>query len=108
MVGPRLYACLKANSKNGFNGESVPAKSRASVKSSQSPKIAILTGPTASGKTGLALHFASFHPEIEIINADSLLIYQGMDLGTAKPAQEERSRVKHHLVDLKIPNEPFT
>jgi len=61
--------------------------------------IHILAGPTAVGKTALALAWAEAN-DAEIVNADALLFYQGMDIGTAKPSHEERARVPHHLIDL--------
>ncbi len=70
--------------------------------------VAILTGTTASGKTSVALAFARRHPEIEIVNADSLLVYRGFDIGTAKPTREELAEIPHHLVDIREPEEPFT
>jgi tRNA dimethylallyltransferase len=70
--------------------------------------VAIVTGTTASGKTGISIEFALGHPEIEIVNADSLLVYRGFDIGTAKPSMEERQGIPHHLVDLLDPNENFT
>jgi tRNA dimethylallyltransferase len=60
--------------------------------------IHILTGPTAVGKTELALRWAEKHGA-EIVSCDSLLFYRGMDIGTAKPTKAERTRVPHHLVD---------
>ncbi len=67
------------------------------------PVIALI-GPTASGKTALAIALAQRlaamgHPA-EIVNADSMLVYRGMDIGTAKPSPEERAAVRHHLVDI--------
>ena len=70
-------------------------------------KIAILTGPTATGKTSLALELARSAP-VEIINADSMLVYREMDIGTAKPSVREREAVPHHLIDIRNPDEPFT
>lgn len=61
--------------------------------------IYVLTGPTAVGKTELALGWAERHTA-EIVSCDSLLFYRGMDLGTAKPTREERVRVPHHLIDI--------
>lgn len=63
------------------------------------PKIPILVGPTASGKSTLALQLAK-HIPIEIISVDSALVYKGMDIGTAKPSLLEQSEVKHHLLDI--------
>lgn len=75
-------------------------------------KVGILTGPTATGKSALALEYCLRYSKplqkIEIINADSLLVYRGMNIGTAKPTQEELSQVPHHLVDIRNPDEPFT
>lgn len=69
---------------------------------------AILTGPTATGKTALALELARKHPAIEIVNADSLLVYRGMDIGTAKPTSAELQAVPHHLIDIRDPNQSYT
>jgi tRNA dimethylallyltransferase len=70
------------------------------------PLLAIV-GPTASGKTELALEVAE-RLGAEIVCADSTAVYRGMDVGTAKPTLEQRSRVPHHLVDVAEPSEPFT
>src|SRR5229473_253183 len=59
----------------------------------------ILAGPTASGKSACAMAFAE-RIGGEIISVDSMQVYQGMDIGTAKPSLEDRARVPHHLVDL--------
>jgi tRNA dimethylallyltransferase len=67
------------------------------------PLILIL-GPTAAGKTELALQLSE-RINGEIVSADSRLFYRGMDIGTAKPTQEERSRVPHHLIDIADPDE---
>ena len=67
----------------------------------------ILTGPTAAGKTSYALELADRF-ELEIINADSLLVYRGFDIGTAKPSLSELSRVPHHLIDIREPEESYT
>lgn len=71
-------------------------------------KVGILTGPTATGKSGLAIQLAIQNGNIEIINADSLLVYRGMDIGTAKPTLAEQKQIPHHLVDIRNPDEPFT
>ncbi|PTY03181.1 tRNA (adenosine(37)-N6)-dimethylallyltransferase MiaA [Opitutaceae bacterium EW11] len=62
-------------------------------------ELYVLTGPTAVGKTELALRWAELH-EAEIVSCDSLLFYRGMDIGTAKPTTAERARVPHHLIDI--------
>ncbi|MHB1151773.1 MAG: tRNA (adenosine(37)-N6)-dimethylallyltransferase MiaA [Eubacteriales bacterium] len=70
-------------------------------------KIIAVAGPTASGKTALALELAErFNGEI--ISCDSMQIYRGMDIGTAKPNAEELSRIPHHLIDIADPCENFS
>ena len=64
----------------------------------------ILTGPTGSGKSALALPLAEL-ANAEIISADSMTLYRGMDIGTAKPTSAERHRVPHHLIDALDPSE---
>jgi len=64
-----------------------------------SPILYVLTGPTAVGKTELALRWAEAN-HAEIVSCDALLFYRGMDIGTAKPTAEERTRVPHHLIDI--------
>jgi tRNA dimethylallyltransferase len=71
------------------------------------PPIAAIVGPTASGKTELAMAVAARQP-VEILVADSRQVYRGMDLGTAKPTPEQRRAVPHHLLDLVTPDRPFT
>jgi tRNA dimethylallyltransferase len=66
-----------------------------------------ITGPTAVGKTAVGLAIAE-RIDAEIISMDSMAIYQGMDIGTAKPTAEQRRRVPHHLVDAKLPHEDFS
>ncbi len=70
------------------------------------PRFVILLGPTGVGKSSLAMELAESLGG-EILNADSMQVYRYMDIGTAKPTQEERERVKHHLIDLVDPDEPF-
>ena len=70
------------------------------------PKIIILCGPTAIGKTAVAIDLAQ-HFGGQIIGADSMQIYQYMDIGTAKPTAAEQARVAHHMVDIVAPDEPF-
>jgi tRNA dimethylallyltransferase len=71
------------------------------------PKAYALLGPTASGKSALALRLAERRP-IEIVSVDSAQVYRGMDIGTAKPGSAERARVPHHLIDVVNPNERYS
>lgn len=68
--------------------------------------IILIVGATAAGKTDAAIEIAEACGG-EIINADSRQVYQGMDVGTAKPTAAQRARVPHHLIDVVVPNEPF-
>jgi len=70
--------------------------------------VLILFGPTASGKTELLEKlFCAGQPEAEIISADSMQVYRGMDIGTAKPSPREQAKIPHHLIDIKNPDEQF-
>lgn len=69
--------------------------------------ILVILGPTASGKSALALSVARC-TGAEILSVDSMQVYRGMDVGTAKPSPAERAAVRHHLLDLVGPNEVFT
>ncbi|MBI2042744.1 MAG: tRNA (adenosine(37)-N6)-dimethylallyltransferase MiaA, partial [Candidatus Nealsonbacteria bacterium] len=71
------------------------------------PKIIVIVGPTASGKTALSIEIARKY-DGEIVSADSRQIYRGMDIGTAKPTKEEIKTVKHYLIDIKNPDEEYT
>jgi len=66
-----------------------------------------LLGPTASGKSKLALELAARRP-IEIVSVDSALVYRGMDIGTAKPSIAERAAVPHHLIDIVDPDHSYS
>jgi len=70
------------------------------------PPVILLAGPTAVGKTQLALEIAH-RLGTEIINCDSMQVYRYMEIGTAKPTPEERALVPHHLLDVADPDEPF-
>ncbi|HYH03426.1 MAG TPA: tRNA (adenosine(37)-N6)-dimethylallyltransferase MiaA [Bacillota bacterium] len=69
--------------------------------------IIVIAGPTAVGKTALALWLAR-QLDTEIISADSMQVYCWMDIGTAKPSQGEQQQVRHHLIDLVNPDQPFS
>lgn len=71
------------------------------------PRVAAVVGPTASGKTALALALAEILNG-EIVSCDSMQIYRGMDIGTAKPTSEELKRVPHHMIDVVEPSENFS
>jgi tRNA dimethylallyltransferase len=69
--------------------------------------LVVVAGPTASGKTALALALAEQFSG-EIVSCDSVAVYRGMEIGTAKPTLAERARVPHHMLDVAWPNEPCT
>lgn len=71
-----------------------------------SPLI-VIAGPTASGKSALAMEIAKKYNG-ELICADSRTVYKGMDIGTAKPTKEDQQQVRHHLLDITEPDRPFT
>ena len=94
-IPPRVVAALSAIlSQAGFSEQS-------------DPLAVLLLGPTGSGKTTLSLALGQRFGG-EIVSCDSVAVYRGMDLGTAKPSSEERARLPHHLIDVAEPNEPFT
>ena len=70
------------------------------------PRVILLVGPTGVGKTKMALKMAGLFGG-EIVSADSLQVYRGMDIGTAKPTSEERRCIPHHLIDVVDPDQPF-
>ena len=70
-------------------------------------KILAVVGPTASGKSALALALAERYGG-EIVSCDSMQVYRGMDIGTAKPSKEEQARVRHHLIDVVEPTDPYS
>ena len=77
------------------------------VPAETTPLAVLLLGPTGSGKTALSLELGGrFNGEI--VSCDSVAVYCGMDLGTAKPTNEERARLPHHLIDVADPDQPFT
>jgi tRNA dimethylallyltransferase len=74
---------------------------------SSKPRLLVLIGPTAIGKTRLSLELAVKY-ECEIISGDSMQVYRGMDIGTAKASKAERRLVPHHLIDIHDPEDPFS
>ena len=75
--------------------------------SSSLPKIITLMGPTASGKTDLAI-FLSEHFPVDIISVDSALVYRGLDIGSAKPSTEELAKAPHRLIDVRDPIDAYS
>jgi tRNA dimethylallyltransferase len=75
--------------------------------SGEEPPLLALVGPTAAGKTGAGIAVAELLGA-EIVSVDSMLVYRGMDIGTAKPTAAQRARVPHHLMDVAEPSEPFS
>jgi tRNA dimethylallyltransferase len=71
------------------------------------PRLLIIVGPTAVGKSAVAVRVAE-RVGREIVSADSMQIYRQMDIGTAKPSAEERARVRHHLIDIIEPDVPYS
>jgi tRNA dimethylallyltransferase len=71
------------------------------------PPVVVVTGPTATGKTPLAIEIALRFGG-EIVNADSLQVFRYMDIGTAKPSAEQRARVPHHMLDVATPDVPYS
>lgn len=86
----------------GMNRDAVSA----AAKPSPEIRVGFIVGPTGTGKSTLALEIAE-RLGAEIVNADSRLLYRGMDIGTAKPSLEERRRVPHHLIDVRAPDQPL-
>ena len=70
-------------------------------------KIVVLAGPTASGKTTLGIRLATLF-QGEIVSADSIQIYRGMDIGSAKPTQDEKAGIYHHMIDIRDPDEDYS
>jgi tRNA dimethylallyltransferase len=102
-----LHAHLPARLKSCPDTEHETQVSSKALGVSDAPLAAILLGPTGSGKTALSLALAERFGG-EIVSCDSVAVYRGMDLGTAKPSLEERARVPHHLIDVADPDEAFT
>jgi len=85
----------------------LPSRLVAPLVANKDPLAVLILGPTGSGKTALALALGE-HFNGEIVSCDSVAIYRGMDIGSAKPTREERSRLLHHLIDIADPDEVFT
>ena len=75
---------------------------------SGSAVLVAIVGPTASGKSAVAMAVARQLGDVELMSIDSMQVYRGMDIGTAKPSASERAEVRHHLIDLVDPSDDFT
>jgi tRNA dimethylallyltransferase len=84
-----------------------PARTAKDGCAAAAPLAVLLLGPTGSGKTALSLELGERFGG-EIVSCDSVAVYRGMDLGTAKPTKEEQARLPHHLIDVADPDQPFT
>jgi tRNA dimethylallyltransferase len=84
-----------------------PVSSEVGRPTAELPPAIMLMGPTASGKTGIALALARRMP-VEIVSVDSALVYRGMDIGTAKPDLDTRLQVRHHLIDIMEPTQNYS
>jgi tRNA dimethylallyltransferase len=73
----------------------------------EKPKILVIAGPTASGKSALAMELAR-QLDGELICADSLTVYKGFDIGSAKPTRADQQQIRHHLLNICQPSDPFT
>ena len=73
----------------------------------EKPRILGIVGPTASGKTALGFALAEVRP-IEIVCMDSMQVYKGMDIGTAKPSREEQALIPHHMLDVAEPEDEYS
>ena len=80
---------------------------KAALSAHPDPLAVLLLGPTGSGKTALSLALGERFGG-EIVSCDSVAVYRGTDLGTAKPTKEEQARLPHHLIDVADPDQPFT
>lgn len=87
--------------------ETVNEATPTAVPEAARPPLLVLAGPTASGKTAVALRLAERLP-IEIVSLDSVQVYRGLDVGSAKPSRDERARLRHHAIDLVDPDARFS
>jgi len=86
---------------------SAEAAQGANAAGTADPPAILILGPTGSGKTALSLALGE-HFNGEVVSCDSVTVYRGMDLGSAKPSAEEQSRLPHHLIDVANPDHPFS
>jgi len=77
------------------------------VTTRSNPPLIVIVGPTAVGKSAVAMHLTGQYP-VELVNADARAFYRSMDIGTAKPSEDDQSRVPHHLIDILDPVDPMS
>ena len=70
-------------------------------------KVIVVVGPTAVGKTKISIELAK-HYNLDIISGDSVAVYEGLDIGSAKPTIDEQQGIKHHLIDIRKPTEQYS
>ncbi len=102
--GPRRTGCAASCATSWRCRVRVARASRSRRAEPRSRHLA-LVGPTATGKSAVALAVAEALGDVEIVSIDSMQVYRGMDIGTAKPTPDERARVPHHLIDIVDPGE---
>src|SRR5690606_34095321 len=103
--------CARARRPDTFNTRrpvrASPLPDKPPMPADTRPPAIALMGPTASGKTALALDWAQRHGG-EIVSVDSALVYRGLDIGAAKPDAAERACAPHHMLDVRDPHEVFS
>ncbi len=107
--GPALGGCVSVEQEvieRIFIGLAVEAQKQIPNIQKKKKKVIVISGPTAVGKSALAMHLAQ-EIDGEIISADSMQVYRGMDIGTAKPSHKERELIPHHLIDIRNVTEIF-
>ena len=78
------------------------------MRPADAPRRVVVLGPTASGKSAVAMQVASMFSDVDIVAIDAMQVYRGMDIGTAKPTSDDQRRVLHHCLDLVGPSQRFT
>lgn len=78
------------------------------MRATDTPRRVVVLGPTASGKSSVAMHVARTLGDVDIVSVDAMQVYRRMNIGTAKPTMSERAEVPHHCLDLVEPSERFT
>ncbi|MFM8387970.1 MAG: isopentenyl transferase family protein, partial [Actinomycetota bacterium] len=78
------------------------------MRPADAPRRVVVLGPTASGKSAVAMQVASMFSDVDIVAIDAMQVYRNMDIGTAKPTSDDQRRVPHHCLDLVDPSQRFT